>query len=75
MTPLLIQPERQKNLGAKNIAGLDINLVDYVAFLICHSSPNKDTYSAKAERNYSILELEATAISWSTCKSRFYKKK
>ena len=26
----------------------------------------------KAEANYSILELKATAISWSVCKARFY---
>ena len=47
MTPLQARPERQKSLGAKNIEGLDINLIDYVAFLICHSSPNKDPYSAQ----------------------------
>ena len=46
MTPLQARPERQKSLGAKNIEGLDINLVDYVAILKCHSSPNKDSYSA-----------------------------
>ena len=46
MTPLQPRPERQKSSGAKSIKGLDINLVDYVAILICHSYPNKDPYSA-----------------------------
>ena len=46
MTPLQARPERQKNFSAKSIEGLDINLVDYVAILICHSYPNKDPYSA-----------------------------
>jgi len=42
MTPLQPWPERQKSLGAKSIGCLDINLVDYVAILICHSYPNED---------------------------------
>ena len=46
MTPLQPRPERQKSSGAKSIEGLDINLVDYVAILICHSYPYKDPYSA-----------------------------
>ena len=46
MTPLQPRPERQKSLGAKSIGCLDINLVDYVAILICHSYPNKDPYGA-----------------------------
>ena len=49
MTPLQAQPERQKSLGAKNIEGLDINLVDYLAILICHSYPIKDPYGAMAK--------------------------
>ena len=46
MTPLQTRPERQKSLGAKNTEGFDMNLVDYVAILECHSYPNKEPYSA-----------------------------
>ena len=46
MTPLQPRPERQKSFGDKSIGCLDVNLVDYVAILICHSYPNKDPYSA-----------------------------
>ena len=37
---------RQKDFGAKNVEGRDINLKKYEAILKCHSSPSKDTYSA-----------------------------